>query len=172
MKQLSLIYHLLFLILVSNFVGCAHYEENPINAKQSMINFEARSLSDADLIEFIEKRTILETENGVVPSWNLELLTWVALYYNPDLDEARARLALAEAGEILAGQRPNPILTSIPFYNSTTSVPTPWIVTSFLNIPFETAGKRAKILKNYDTKRQNQQKREVEVWFVLAKHSK
>ena len=146
MKRLSLIFNLLLLIVIKSFVGCAHYEENPIDAEQSMINFEARSLSDAGLIEFIEKKTIIKTENGILPSWNLELLTCVAFYYHPELEEARARLALAEAGEILAGQRPNPILTAIPFYNSSTGVPTPWIVTSFLNIPLETAGKRSKRL--------------------------
>ena len=48
----------------------------------------------------------------------------------------------AQAGQISAAERPNPSVGITPAYNTTTSVPSPWIITPALDIPLETAGKR------------------------------
>ena len=49
---------------------------------------------------------------------------------------------MATAGTITAGERPNPTLSVAPGFNSTTAIPSPWIMTPSLDIPIETAGKR------------------------------
>jgi outer membrane protein, heavy metal efflux system len=120
-------------LAVIGFGGCAHYEAKPIVAPQAVDDFKARTLKDEGLIHFL----------GSQPEhWDLNLLTRAAIYYHPNLDVARAQIASAEAGQITAGERPNPTLSVSPGYNSTTTLPTPWIVSPDLDVPIETAGKR------------------------------
>jgi outer membrane protein TolC len=100
-------------------------------------DFEVRSLDDAGLRRFVE--TNLHKQ---VTAWNLPALTLAALYFHPDMDVARARWGATEAGKVTAGQRPNPTVSVSPAYDTTTAIPSPWIVTASLDIPIETAGKR------------------------------
>ena len=46
------------------------------------------------------------------------------------------------AAKVTAGERPNPSLNVTPGYDTTTSMPSPWIPLGFLDVPIETAGKR------------------------------
>jgi outer membrane protein TolC len=100
---------------------------------------ERRSLDDQGLKEFVATHRQPGTSG-----WNLESLTLAALYFHPDLEVARAALAVAEADKITAGQRPNPTLSVAPQYDVTTAIPSPWIVAPALSVPIETAGKRSK----------------------------
>src|SRR5207302_4314344 len=54
----------------------------------------------------------------------------------------RAKWAVAQAGKKTAGERPNPTVSVTPSYNTTTAIPSPWLVTASFDIPIETAGKR------------------------------
>jgi outer membrane protein TolC len=123
-------------VALAGMVGCARFHDQPLSADKVCDDFETRSLTDAGLTAFLEKH---QSGNA---RWNLDRLTFVALYYHPDLDVARAQLAGAKAGRITAGERPNPTLSVSPQYNTTTTIPSPWIVTPSLDIPIETAGKR------------------------------
>lgn len=85
---------------------------------------------------------------GLAAQWppqefDLEALTLVAFYFHPDLQLARARVAESAAGEITAGERPNPSVSFSPQYaiNSDTGT-SPWLFGFSWDIPFETAGKR------------------------------
>jgi outer membrane protein TolC len=69
-------------------------------------------------------------------------LTLAAFYYHPDLDVARAKWAVTRAGEKTAGESPNPTVSVSPAYDTTTTIPSPWVVTASFDIPIETAGKR------------------------------
>ena len=122
--------------------ACVRYTPKPVTAAKTLDDFEARRLDSPELRLFLEK-------NGGPPTrepaaWDLKTLTLVALYYHPDLDVARAQWASAKAGRITAGERPNPTLSLLTGYNSTTpaSEVTPWIPETSLEIPIETAGKR------------------------------
>jgi outer membrane protein TolC len=66
----------------------------------------------------------------------LQSLSVAALYFNPTLDLARARLARADAAMVTAGSRPNPTLGIAP------GVPSPYLLTLDFSFPIETAGKR------------------------------
>lgn len=114
----------------------------PIEPSANLQHFETRALSDAGLRKYAE--TTLKDEFPAWPptAWDLRTLTLAALYFHPDMDAARARWSLAEAGKITAGQRPNPTLSVGPSLNRTVILPSPWIVTASLDIPIETAGKR------------------------------
>src|SRR5579871_4240740 len=122
----------LFVALFSG--GCATYHARPLAADKTASDFEARTLTDSGLEKYLGKSPT---------TWDLDTLTLVAFYYHPDLDVARAQWGVAKAGEITAGERPNPTLAISPQYATN---PEPgfaaWIVGVALDIPVETAGKR------------------------------
>jgi cobalt-zinc-cadmium efflux system outer membrane protein len=75
----------------------------------------------------------------------LNSLTLAAFYFHPDLEVARAQWRVAEAGALTAGARPNPSVSASPGYDG--GIPgnySPWLIPVTLDIPIETAGKRAK----------------------------
>jgi outer membrane protein TolC len=124
--------------------GCAHYTPKPLVPEQTAATLESRALSDPGLRAFIEKSLGHELTDWPLKSWNLELLTWVAFYYSPELDVVRARWSAANAGIITARTRPNPSLTVTPEYATNTSAGVlPWLPMIALDVPIETAGKRS-----------------------------
>ena len=122
--------------------GCIRYHAKPISLPRSLSDFEARSLRAPELKDFLQSK--LGIEKWPPEEWDIRSLTLVAIYYHPDLDMARAQWAVARAGRITAGESPNPVLSLIAGYNSTTPVSevSPWIPEAALEIPIETAGKR------------------------------
>ena len=126
---------ILFAALIA---GCASYQPRPLSPEKAAADFDARSLTNADL------RAFLET-NHFDGSWNLGALTLVAFYYQPALAEARAQWASVHAAEITAGARPNPSISVTPAYDAPIpDDPSPWLVPVNLDWPVETAGKRGK----------------------------
>ena len=120
--------------------GCVTFKAKPLDATRSASDLQSRSLRDADLQKFIGAHA---SRMGVKGSgWGLGKLTLAALWLHPDLAVARAEVAGAEAGQVTAGERPNPVLSWSPAYNSTTSGISPWIMGFGLDVPIETAGKR------------------------------
>src|SRR5581483_138101 len=71
-------------------------------------------------------------------------LTLVGLFYSPVVRVAEAKLRVARAAIITAGQRPNPNLGLGPAYTATGApAVVPWAIgAASLNFPVETAGKR------------------------------
>ena len=122
--------------------GCVHYQPRPISAPAALTALESRTLDAADLGRFLVANH--EVAAWPPPAWDLQTLTLVSFYYHPDLEVARGSWAVARAGEITAGERPNPSGSFAPGYNSTTPVSqiTPWILTLDLDFTIETAGKR------------------------------
>src|ERR1700730_855222 len=118
--------------------GCAmrRYQPAPIVANATASQFESRSLADDGLRSFEEKNLSQPVSSWPPKAWNLQTLSLVALYFNPTLDLARARLARADAAIVTAGARPNPTLGLSP------GIPNPYLLTLDFSIPIETAGKR------------------------------
>jgi outer membrane protein TolC len=100
--------------------GCAHYRPAPIEPGQGLATLERRSLADPGLRAFVAHNLPAERAARATPpadtvrAWDLTALTLAAFYYSPDLDVARARWAIAEAGVVTAGARPNPTLSVSP----------------------------------------------------------
>jgi len=123
--------------------GCLSFQPKPILPSETIAAFESRTLDDPSLKRFLEINLQHEVQPWPPGSWNLELLTQAAFYYHPDLDVARARWAVAEAGVITAGHRPNPSAGFSPIYVSNAAGNTlPWLFGLNFDIPIETAGKR------------------------------
>jgi len=112
------------------------YQPTPIVAGATASQFESRSLADDGLRSFEEKNLSQPESSWPPKAWNLQTLSLVALYFNPTLDLARARLARADAAIVTAGARPNPTLGLSP------GIPNPYLLTLDFAIPIETAGKR------------------------------
>ena len=121
--------------------GCAKYRPEPISAVAEAASLEGRTLTNPRLQEFIGL-ALLPQQTSVSTSWDLPKLTLAALYYHPDLDVARAKLASAQAGIVTAAQIPNPTVSASAIYNSTVTTPTPWTVGQVVNFLIETMGKR------------------------------
>ena len=90
--------------------GCAEYRPEPLSAAASASDLENRTLDDPRLHTFVLASLAGQRDPSNEASWDLTTLTLAAVYYHPDLDIGRAKLALSRAEVITAGQRPNPIL--------------------------------------------------------------
>jgi cobalt-zinc-cadmium efflux system outer membrane protein len=132
----------IFIIGVLVLAGCARFQPQPLAPAQNAQRLEERSLTNETLKTFLQTNLHREFPDWPVPAWDFDLLTLAAFYYHPGLEVARAQWAVARGGEITAAQRPNPSINATPGYDTTTSIPSPWIPLTFLDIPIETAGKR------------------------------
>ena len=113
--------------------GCVSYVPVPQDAGRNAAAFDARSLRDW---------------GGTHENWTLQKLTQAAFHFHPSLAEALAEVAAADAAVTTAGQRPNPSATFASEYDFTTASPSPWIWGLAVEVPIETAGKRAtRVLK-------------------------
>jgi outer membrane protein TolC len=119
-----------------------HYQPRPISAPVSLDSIESRTLDNPDLGIFL--RTNQHISAWPPKRWDVQALSLVGFYYNPDLDVARADWAVARAAGVTAGERPNPNASVAPAFNSTTpaSQVRPWILSLDLDFTIETAGKR------------------------------
>jgi outer membrane protein TolC len=100
------------------------------------LGFESRSLADPGLQSFEEQNLGRPVSPWPRKTWDLQTLSLAALYFNPALESARARVAGTEAALVTAGARPNPSLSIAP------GIPTPYLLTLDFAFPIETAGKR------------------------------
>jgi cobalt-zinc-cadmium efflux system outer membrane protein len=129
--------------------GCAaqRYAPAPIDAATTASQFEARSLADPGLRTFEESNLGHPVSPWPPKSWDLQTLSLAAIYFNPTLDLARARLATAEGAIVTASARPNPTVDFVP------GVPAPYLLTQDFLFLIETAGKRGRrvqIARNLD----------------------
>lgn len=130
------------LLVAGSLCGCATYEAKPIVAAESAARLEARRLDDPGLRDFIDRNQQRPTSDWPLSQWAVDELTLAAFYYHPALDVARARWAVASAGRVVAGERTNPSLSTAPAYNTSSDIPSPWIVAAAIDMPLTTAGKR------------------------------
>ena len=134
-----------FTLIVFIFVcGCASFQPKPLSPSQTASDFEARTLEGGGLRQFLETGLDKKFESWPPDRWDFEILAMAALYYNPDMDVARARWGVARAGVITAGGRPNPVMSLLGQHHSATGggALSPWTAGMSLDIPVETAGKR------------------------------
>ncbi len=137
-----LIHLTLLTVLSLSSIGCARFQDRPLNPSDSAVHIEARTLSGTALREFIESM-VGHTPAWPFKSWDIDRLTLAAIYYHPDLALARAQAETADATITTAGQRPNPNISLSPTWvTNLASAAAPWIIAAYINLPIETAGKR------------------------------
>ena len=128
-------------VLASLLGGCESFQPKPLLPAQTASAFESRSLDGTGLRDFVRQNLPQEAASWPPKQWDLTLLALAAFYYSPELDVARSRLGVAEAGIVTAGMRPNPTLDIFGQRNAP-SGGFPWTWGLNLSIPVETAGKR------------------------------
>lgn len=125
--------------------GCRRFQPAPLSPADSASALESRSLADPELRALFERILPGGASRWPIDRWDLGTLTLAALYYNPNLEVARAQWRVAEAGIATAGARPNPTLSITPQYVANAAMGMPmWDITSVLDWPIETAGKRGR----------------------------
>jgi len=132
------------ILFVVWLAGCARFESQPISPANNAAQLEARRLDDPGLKKFLERSLAHDLETWPPKTWDFTTLTLAAFYFNPSLDVARAQWGATQAGVRTAGGRPNPTLNLTPGYDfSAASGVSPWIPFFSVDVPVETAGKRA-----------------------------
>lgn len=118
--------------------GCVTYQSKPLSPATTSAQLDHRRLGDEGLRQFLAAH-----HQPVSEEWDLARLTLAALYFNPEVDLARAQLLEAEAGIKTAEARPNPTFSFSPAYSENTAGGvTPWILGYALNVPIELGHKR------------------------------
>ena len=104
--------------------GCAaqRYAPARMDAGATASQFESRSLADTGVRSFEESNLGRPVSPWPRKSWDLQTLSLAAIYFNPALDLARARLATAEGAIVTASARPNPTVDFVP------GVPAPYLL--------------------------------------------
>ena len=128
--------------VLTSIAACTAFDPVPILPEQSAVELQERSLADSGLRAFVDSHSSAFEAGGLSASWDLSALMLAAFYFHPELDVARAQWAVAEAARITAGARPAPAIAVAPGRNTTTSTPSPRLVTATAGLTFETAGKR------------------------------
>ena len=133
----------LVLFFILSVVGCTSYAPMPLDSAAQFEAFGRRSLVDPDLRPILA--TTLQRDFDVWPpeSWDLEMLTAVALHFQPDMAVARARLDTARAGARTARARSNPSLAlSLQRNSDAVDGVSPWTYGLGLDMPIQIASKR------------------------------
>jgi cobalt-zinc-cadmium efflux system outer membrane protein len=126
----------LFLVFLTGGCAAQRYRPAPIVASATASRFESRNLADRSLQSFEERELGHPVSPWPPKTWDLQTLSLAALYFNPSLDSARARVTSTEASLVTAGARPNPSISISP------GIPAPYLLALDFAIPIETAGKR------------------------------
>jgi cobalt-zinc-cadmium efflux system outer membrane protein len=118
--------------------GCAarRYRPAPIVPTESASRLESRNLGDSGLQVFLEANLGHPVAPWPPKTWGLGMLSLAALYFDPTLETARARVAEAQAAVVTAGARPNPSLSVAP------GIPSSYLFNLDFAVPIETASKR------------------------------
>lgn len=120
--------------------GCVRYVPRPIDPPALEQSYRARSLADPNLQDFFNANSPVKAQAWPPATLDLEGLTILALYFSPDIDEARSRIAAADAAIVTAGARPNPSGAGGAGY--TDAEQSPYAFRFDVSLPFEAAGKR------------------------------
>lgn len=136
-SRVTVIKNLFLLGVALLLAGCVKYRPRPLSAPAVEHQYRSRSIVDDGL-----------AKSALAAGWNrwppavldLNALTLIAAYYNPDLDVSRTQVAIAQAGVQTATARLNPSLTGDGGYN--TNPDTHPLYGGALGFTIETAGKR------------------------------
>lgn len=105
---------------------------------------EQRTLADPTLARFIADVVPDRAADAGAGSWDLSTLTLAALYFHPEMQVSRAKLALARAGVKTARQIPNPTFSMQPGAYPAHVAASTWAAEFIVNFVLEVAGKREK----------------------------
>lgn len=136
---------ILCMLVAVFFAACTKekYVAKPIQPQASSAKVFAKDPLSAAFNAYLIKQGY-KSEDLPFKSWGIDELTASALYHHTKLDVAKAQLALANVQLETAGQKQNPTLNgSLARSNQANQDIRPWAYGLNVEIPIETAGKRA-----------------------------
>lgn len=125
--------------------GCMfqEYKPKPIEPQAFVSAYGQRDLAAPGLRAFMSQCG-LPDQPWPRESWDLAGLECAALYFNPALAQARARVEVARSAEITAGQRPNPRFNiDLEHHSDTSGDRSPWSIGPRVEIAFEQPSRRS-----------------------------
>lgn len=140
MKKRQLYILPMLLILIG---GCAQFSEKPLLPENRLDEFQSRTLTDSNLCSFVENT--FPDKKYPPEKWDINSLTLAAVYYHPELDTYRQRYLTSKAEIGIEKEYPNPTLSLVPAFNSTTTSAdgiSPWLFGITLDIPLQIGSKR------------------------------
>ncbi len=138
-----LVWPALVLLGALGAVACQRIPPRALEPERTAAALAARSLEAPEFRVFLETALGKAVGEWPLAHYDLDTLTIAALYFQPDLDVARAHADVVRAAIATAGERPNPTLTLAPELSSNPgTAASPWLAAVHLDWPIETAGKR------------------------------
>ena len=133
----------MFALFTVQLGACARYQRyqpSPVAPAAEASVYAARRLDDPGLASFLAAHG----ESAGNAGWDMRQLALAALYFRPDLEEARLAIAEAQAAEITAGTRPYPgvSVTADRAARLSAGDATPWSFSLTTGFTLETGGKR------------------------------
>jgi outer membrane protein, heavy metal efflux system len=131
-------------LLVCTLCACATYRPAALQPAKTAHQFAKRTLASPELCAYLRTNLGAGLPSCPPKRWKLAALTLAGFFYSPDLAVAEAKLNVARAAIITAGQRPNPSLGLGPAYTASAAPSfAPWAIGAVqVNFPIETAGRR------------------------------
>lgn len=122
--------------------GMQSYQARPLQPEQGAARYLARSLESAQVRDYLRAHGKAPA-HWPLPTWDRESLALAALALNPGLAVQEAEVRIAEAGEVQAGQRPNPNLNvESEHHSDTPGGISHWLLGGILDLVLEFPGKR------------------------------
>lgn len=131
------------LVAALSLAACVHYSPVELSAEETMNELRSRSLDDPAFLAFMQTNLPAAVNPAPIVAWDLEQLTWAAVYFSPELDAARAAHTIADAGVQTASALPNPAFSLGNSYVTPEGEQSPWILQPTIDFTVETAGKRS-----------------------------
>ena len=116
--------------------GCAHYSPRPVDLGQRAAELQQRRIDDTALAARIGALHSLHISRWPPVTYGPEELFAAAVVLNPNLGEARAKLAASLAAVRTARELPNPTLvTAFDKYQNAQADTSPWAWSLSLDVP-------------------------------------
>ncbi len=134
-----------FLLPLVLLAACAEYQSYtpaPIDIEQTTRDYRNKDVNAPAIKKWLQEHN---QDVSVWPfvRWDIEKLVLVGYFYDPDLKVQSAKVTLAEAAEITAGQKPNPSIEMSSEHHSDQSGDiSPWTFGSIFNWVYEKPEKR------------------------------
>jgi cobalt-zinc-cadmium efflux system outer membrane protein len=135
---------ILVTILYLFAASCAHeqYQAKPLEPAKVTAKILDKDVANADFKAYLIKQGYVDNELPFA-EWDLNELTFCALYFHPKLDVVKAQLALANTAVDSANQQQSPSLNGrIAHSNLANGDKRPWAYGLDVEIPIETGNKR------------------------------
>lgn len=122
--------------------GFQEYIAKPLKPAEIAEKFAQRQVDNQQFHDYLIANGY-SAEQLPIQTWNADELIYCALFFNPNLDVARAQWRSAEAAKMTAALRPLPGLkTSYGDSNNANDEIKPYTYTLSIDLPVETANKR------------------------------